>query len=471
MRILFLISLLLLYPIQLCFAAEPRTNMSYLYFGSPTSYIGQMDKTQNTLTMVSPNYLDIVENGAVVVTWKLDTSFISEMHRRGIRVVPFLSNHWNAANGIAALDAASVDTVTTQIVNVINQYDLDGVNVDIEGVGATYRDAFTTFVRLLRAKMPPTKEVSVAVAANPNGWTTGWHGFYNYPALAEVADYLMIMSYDESWQGSDPGPVSSIGFFERSLKYALNQGVGLADVVMGVPFYGRLWKVDGPTLEGMTVKGIGVSNVRVEPILSTYGAATTYDESKQSPYATFTIPAGQSEYISGVKCTEGTYVLWFDNEQSIKKKLRLVNDYGVRGAGSWSLYQETAATWNYYARWLNGAFYRDVASGFWAEDVIMEMADKGWMTGISSTSFVPQGALTRAQSATIFVRALALATATAPSPFVDTQSHWAKDAIATAYQAGLLQGVDATHFKPDEPMTRAQMAAIMSRMASRLSPP
>lgn len=469
MRILFLISLLLIYPFQLSQAAETRMNMSYLYFGSPSSYIGQIDKTQHTLTMVSPNYLDIVTNGVVEVTWKLDTSFISEMHRRGIRVVPFLSNHWNAANGISAIDPANAEAVTTSIINAVNQYDLDGVNVDIEGVGSTYRDSFTSFVRLLREKMPATKEVSVAVAANPNGWTTGWHGFYNYAALADSADYLMIMAYDESWQGSDPGPVSSIRFFERSLTYALDQGVELANVVMGVPFYGRLWKVDGPTLEGVTVKGIGVSNVRVEPILSMYGAKTTYDESKQAPYATFTIPAGQSVYISGVKCTEGDYVLWFDNEQSIKKKLRLVNDYGVRGAGSWSLYQETADTWNYYARWLNGAFYRDVASGFWAENVIMEMADKGWMTGLTSTSFVPQGALTRAQSATIFVRALALAVATSPSPFVDTQSHWAKDAIATAYQAGLLQGVDATHFKPDEPMTRAQMATIMSRISSHLS--
>jgi hypothetical protein len=219
------------------------------------------------------------------------------------------------------------------------------------------------------------------------------------------------------------------------------------------------------------VKGIGVSNVRVDPILAKYGAVTTYDESKQAPYATFTIPAGQSEYISGVKCTGGQYMLWFDNEQSMKKKLRLVNEYGVRGAGSWSLYQETAETWNYYARWLNGTFYRDVANGFWAEDVIMQMADKGWMTGLSSTSFVPQGVLTRAQSATIFARALALAEGTTPSPFVDTQTHWAKASIDAAYQAGLLQGVDATHFKPDEPMTRAQMAAIMSRITSRLSIP
>lgn len=47
------------------------------------------------------------------------------------------------------------------------------------------------------------------MAANPKGWTTGWHGSYDYKSLAEYADYLMIMAYDESWNGSSEGPVAS----------------------------------------------------------------------------------------------------------------------------------------------------------------------------------------------------------------------------------------------------------------------
>ena len=83
----------------------------------------------------------------------------------------------------------------------MEEYDLDGINVDIENVTHEQRDAYTQLVRLLREKIPAHKEVSVAVAANPNDWQTGWHGSYDYAALAEVADHLFLMTYDEHYEG------------------------------------------------------------------------------------------------------------------------------------------------------------------------------------------------------------------------------------------------------------------------------
>lgn len=61
------------------------------------------------------------------------------------------------------------------------------------------RTAYTDFVRLLYRKLAPKKEVSVAVAGNPYGWQTGWHGSYDYKELHKYSHYLMIMSYDESF--------------------------------------------------------------------------------------------------------------------------------------------------------------------------------------------------------------------------------------------------------------------------------
>jgi spore germination protein YaaH len=445
-------------------SAETRMNMSYLYFGQPADYLNEVTATHNTLTAVTPNYFDVTDGGVITPTWKIDQRFIDEMHRRGIQVTPFISNHWNNVNGIALLSDAQQDLQIERLVNFINQYQLDGVNLDIEGVGAGYRAAFSTFVAKLKNRLG-SKQVSVAVAANPNGWTTGWHGFYDYVALANVADYILIMAYDEAWQGSSAGPVSSIGFFQRSLAYAQNLGVANDKIVMGLPFYGRLWKVDGLTTDQISINGVGVSNVRVASLMQKYFPQMNYDEEKQSPYAKFTIPAGQSESISGANCTEGHYVLWFENERSYKKKLRLIHDAGIRGAGSWSLYQETSDTWDYFVRWLNGTFYRDVADGWWAEDAIMEAADRGWMTGLTATDFAPLTPLTRAQAATVFMRYVtqALNPSTTP-PFVDIATHWAKDAIVAAYQLGLVQGIDATHFKPDATLTRAEMATLLTRL-------
>lgn len=74
----------------------------------------------------------------------------------------------------------------------------------------------------------------------PKGWNTGWHGSYDYSALSKYADYLMIMAYDEHYQGSPAGPVAGMEFVEESIKYALKH-VPKEKIVLGVPFFGRVW--------------------------------------------------------------------------------------------------------------------------------------------------------------------------------------------------------------------------------------
>jgi len=446
-------------------AADRTYNMSYIYFGSPSTYTRQVDQTGNTLSMVSPNYFDITEEGRLDVTWKLNTSFIEQMHARGIRVVPFLSNHWQKTNGINAM--AQRETLAAELAEAVQAYRLDGVNVDIEGVSSTYRNEFSDFIRLLRQRLPKDKELSVAVAANPSGWNTGWHGFYDYPALAKYADYLMIMAYDESWEGSDPGPVASIGFTERSIRYAVDQGVPDDKIVLGIPFYGRVWKTDSPAnADGVTVRGTGISNVRVEPLIAKYNGSVVYDEASQSPCATIRIPPGQTEYVGATKLTAGTYTIWFENERSIKRKLRLVSEHGIRGTGSWSLYQEPKDVWAYYSLWVNGKYFTDVPSGYWADDEILTVTDRGWMQGSASTRFSPEGSLSRAQAAVILVRALGLQNETPSSrAFVDVPStYWAKKEIELAREYGFIEGVAPGKFAPERPMTREQLAVVLARI-------
>ena len=331
-----------------------KFNMSYLYFGSPDNYINLVNRTNNSLNMVSPNYFDVDRNGNLVWTGTYRKAFVDEMHNRGIKVVPFLANHWDITAGQNAFE--NRHALSTAIAQAIEHYNLDGINVDIEGVGHAYRDQHTDFIRLLREKIPAHKEVSVAVAANPNGWNVGWHGNYDYRTLAQYADYLMIMAYDEHWQGSTPGPVASLSFVERSIQYALNQGVPKEKIVVGMSFYGRIWKTDGErNADGFLINGRGVSHNQIQPVLDRYNGQVVIDEHSQTPKATFTVREGDTYMtVGGVRLTPGEYVIWFDNEHSIKKKLQLVNSYDIKGTGSWSLFQEDPQMWSYYKTYLNG---------------------------------------------------------------------------------------------------------------------
>jgi spore germination protein YaaH len=338
--------LLTSFPMQKIAAHEVDFNMSYLYFGNTKSYISQIDQTHGNLNHVSPSYFDINTDGSLKITTQFDPYFVDEMHKRGIKVVPFLSNHWDRNIGRAAL--ANKEKLAQQIADFIIKNNLDGVQVDIENVTDIDRQNYTDLVRLLNEKVPSDKEVSVAVAANPNNWTKGWHGSYDYKELGKYADYLMIMAYDESYTGGPEGPVASYNWVERSIQYALNQGVPSEKVVLGIPFYGRYWK------EGAASGGDGISNKRVDELLAKYGGTVTFDEKSKSPKATITIKQGDPQTtIAGKTLEPGTYHIWYENQDSIKAKLQLIHKYELKGSGSWSLGQESVSMWQHYRSWIS----------------------------------------------------------------------------------------------------------------------
>ncbi|MBM7662512.1 LysM repeat protein [Bacillus mesophilus] len=329
-------------------AEELSFNMGYLYHGSSNTYMETMKHTQGSINVVSPTYFDINADGSLKLTQVLDRYFIASMQSNGIRVVPFLSNHWDRALGEKALD--NREALTDQIAEAVRIYNLDGVNIDIENVTHEYRDEYTEFTRMLRAKIPADKEVSVAVAANPRGFTLGWHGSYDYQSLGAASDYLMIMAYDESYTGSEPGPVASIQFVEKSIQYAINNGVPREKIVLGIGHYGRYWK------EGATVGGNGMANEHVAQAIKMYNGVVTFDEVTMSPKATFTINEGDPGLnVYGRILQPGNYTVWFENEQSIRAKFELVEKHGIKGTGNWGLEQENPQFWDSFSQWVQEA--------------------------------------------------------------------------------------------------------------------
>lgn len=315
--------------------------MSYLFFGNTKTYLSEIDKTKGNLNQVSPSFFNLNEDGSLLITNEFSSQLVSEVHKRKMKIVPFLSNHWDRELGRAALHNRVA--LSKQIADFIEKNNLDGVNIDIENVTDEDRDAYTDLVRLIRSQVPKDKQVSVAVAANPYGWTEGWHGSYDYKALAKVSDYLFIMAYDEHYEGGPPGPVASIDWVEQSIKYALDQGIPNKKIVLGIPFFGRYWK------DGSTTGGDGVPANQVDALVAKYKGVVTYDKEAQSPKAIITIKQGDPlPVIHGYQLQPGSYTFWYENPTSIKAKVDLVNKYKLMGTGSWSLGDENVQIWNNY---------------------------------------------------------------------------------------------------------------------------
>ncbi len=333
-------------------AGTPRYSMAYLYGGTVAQQIDYVERTNNSLQTVSPSYFDIIADGSLKLN-PVSKDFVERMHASNIKVVPFLSNHWDRNAGIIALQ--DVEKLSTQIADYVELYNLDGVNVDIENVTDKQKDQYTELVRLLRQKITAEKEVSVAVAANPNNWQVGWHGSYDYAALGDTSDYLMLMTYDEHYEGGPAGPVASIGFVEKSIQHALSN-TSADKVVVGLPMFGRIWSQHDTSFVG---KGVPIKTVN--SMVQDYNAKVTYDEATQSPKAEFEVKEGDKLHtISGKTLQPGKYVIWFENDQSLEAKLKLVQKYDLKGAGSWALGQEDASIWENYNTWLNGDIPEEV---------------------------------------------------------------------------------------------------------------
>ncbi|PKM74500.1 MAG: glycoside hydrolase [Firmicutes bacterium HGW-Firmicutes-16] len=438
-------------------ALDYKYNMSYIYFGSAANYAKQVSNTQDSVNEVSPDYFSLNSSGNLVITSDASISFVQDMHQKGILVTPYLTNDWDRAKGVAALN--NIDKLSTDLANAISAYNLDGVNIDIENVTPAERTKYVTLVQLLRSKLDSSKIITVAVAANPYGYTSGWAGSYDYAGLAPYCDYLMLMTYDESYDGGAPGPVASIGFVEKSLKYALGL-VPKEKIVLGIPFYGRIWSSIGGS-----PNGYGISNTKVEAFIRDYNGTVVFDNTSKAACATITVKASDTKpVVAGKSLAVGTYKIWYSNEQSIKAVLGLVKKYDIKGTGSWSLGQESSQTWDYYKLWLNGCTFGDIQNS-WAKSSILTAYMNQWMDGISSDTFSPNAPMTRAQAATILVRMLGLTPELSSAySFDDCKGSWAEKYIDTARKYNIISGIGGNLFAPDSTVTREEVTVMLNNI-------
>lgn len=437
-----------------------KISMAYLY--GNYDYAKLVTRKENAVNVVSPSYFDLDGNGNLVLN-SIDKNLIKEMHENGIIVTPFLSNHWDKEKGRAALK--NREKLTTDLVKIINEYNLDGINVDIENVTEIDRENYTDFVRLLREKLKEDKIVSVAVAANPYNWKTGWHGSYDYTELSKYADYLMIMAYDEHYESGTEGPVASSKFIEDSIKYALSKTTK-DKIVIGLPFYGRYWQ------KGSSYGGYGVTLEKIKNLISNYNSEIYYDEETKSVKATIKIRAGDMKpSINGRSLYEGTYTFYYENAKSIEEKIKLIEKYNLRGIGCWSLGQETEDVWSHYSKYLNeySDEFIDLENVYWAKAAINFIKEKGWINGRSKNYYEPQAFLTRAEFVTIITRILELDEEYSNETlYYDVNKHWAKNAINALTKTGIIEGYADKSFRPDAIISREEVSKILSLLEKKI---
>ncbi|MEW5932753.1 MAG: glycosyl hydrolase family 18 protein [Bacillota bacterium] len=291
------------------------------------------------VNVVSPTWLHLAgEDGSL--SSACHASYVRWAHARGYAVWVLVGNNFDPDLTRRVLqDGKAREHLIRQLLVYCRLFGLDGVNVDFENVYPTEKGAFVRFVEeLSRLAHPEGLVVSVDVTVKSPSPT--WSGFLDRRALARAADYLAVMTYDEHYAGSPrAGSVASLPWVEQGIRGLLEE-VPPGKLLLGIPFYTRLWKLERPPggAPKLTSRALGMEEV--EALLAERGIEPTFD------------PASGQDYA---RWEEGgaTFQVWLENERSILARLKLAAKYGLAGVASWRRGFEKPAVWDVIAAELN----------------------------------------------------------------------------------------------------------------------
>lgn len=285
-----------------------------------------------SVNVISPTWFALSDN-AGNFTNLASTDYVNLAHDMGLEVWGLVDNFTN--EGVDTYEVlAGLSTRTYLIDGLIEAaltYGLDGINIDFEEVSLDAGQPFIEFIR----------ELSIACRKNgivlsiDNYVPMGYNDYYNRKEQGVVADYVIIMGYDEHHKSSDTaGSVASIDFVENGIANTVAE-VPANKVINAIPFYTRIWETKGTTVESQAV-GMEMA----QQYIKDHNITTAWDEKTCQNYG---------EYQSG----DSHYQVWLEDEDSIRVKLNIMNKYGIGGVAEWKLGFEVDSIWDVIEEYMN----------------------------------------------------------------------------------------------------------------------
>ncbi|TVZ58633.1 putative secreted protein (Por secretion system target) [Flavobacteriaceae bacterium MAR_2010_105] len=265
------------------------------------------------------------------------TTEINAAHAQGVKVVMTVVN-FGGSDGADAVawemitNASKQATFFANIKSIIQTYNLDGVNIDFEGMVSAHRGAeFNTFMANLTNYIHtelPGKEVSVdGPAVNWGGWIMD--------DLVNSVDYLIVMAYDYTFASSaNSGPVAPLThhtswkrFIQRTIEtgtYATPTANTPEKLILAVPYYGQHWKTSTNASESATISHVSSTRYRNTTTEADSHGGFIWNSDFESPWYTWHDGANWNQ-------------VWADNELSTSKKFDLAIANNLGGVGMWAL--------------------------------------------------------------------------------------------------------------------------------------
>ena len=312
-------------------ALDGKVSLGYHAIGATVgnSTLWEMVSGTKGMNVIAPTWFSLCDEEGNFRSFG-ETSYVVTAHDMGLQVWGVLDDfNYNNETG-ANLSVYNVLSSTTKrqyliqnIVNTALELGLDGISLDFERVNS---DTGIHFVQFLRELSIPCRENGLVLSI-ANYVPFNFNDYYRLDVQGQVADYVIIMGYDEHWHGSgDPGSVASIDYVSGGIERTIEE-VPAEKVINALPFYTILWKIEGATV---TDEYLTLNNTA--DFLSRTGIQPEWNEETCQNFA---------EWKSG----SATYQIWLEDAESISVKLNVMNANNIGGVAVWRLGYGTAAIW------------------------------------------------------------------------------------------------------------------------------
>lgn len=285
------------------------------------------------LNVISPTWFKLCDNEGGYTSFA-SADYVQKAHDRGLEVWALIENI-EYKDSISMYEILSSTTIRQKLIdslmNDLITYGIDGINVDFEQLSMDCGEHFVEFIRELSAACRKNGKV----LSVDNYVPRDFNDYYDRKEQGIVADYVIVMGYDEHYAGSkEAGSVASIDYVEDGIAQTVKE-VPAEKVINAIPFYTRIWETTG---DGISSQAVDM--VTAEQFISNHGITAEWDETTCQNYG---------EYTSG----DSRYQVWLEDADSIKVKLNVMENYGIGGVAEWRLGFEKPEIWGVIGEYLD----------------------------------------------------------------------------------------------------------------------
>ena len=277
------------------------------------------------VNVIAPTWFMLTDNSGNYESLA-DKNYVDQAHAMGMQVWAVLDN-FNKGDSVQSevlfASTAARKKLIASLMKDAQTYGFDGINLDVEGIKASAGPHYVQFIRELSVDCRKAGLVLSIDSYVPASYSA----FYNWAEQGRVADYVVMMGYDEHFAGGEAGSVASIGYERQGITDLLKQ-VPKEKLISAIPFYTRIWKEDA---SGTSSQSVGISSAK--EWVETNQVELYWQEDL-------------GQYYGELEKDGVNYEIWMEEERSLELKMQLIRDNGLAGVACWRLGLEPADVWD-----------------------------------------------------------------------------------------------------------------------------